>query len=189
TREAHYQIDSIYTERWSPRAFSNKPIEDEKINSVLEAARWAPSAANWQPWRFIVAKTKEDRERFLSFNNENNVEWCKEAPVLGVSASKKTRNEEGAPNLFHAFDTGTAWGYLTLEAYRQGLITHGMGGFNPESAREELQIPDEYDIQAVFAMGYHDPEASLSERNRQREIPSGRIPMKELMSEGYFVEK
>lgn len=189
TREAHHDIHPIYTERWSPRAFSNKPIEDHKLNSVFEAARWAPSAANWQPWRFIIAKTKEDRNKFLSFINENNVEWCKEAPVLALIISKKTRNDKGDPNFFHAFDTGTAWGYLTLEANRQGLITHGMGGFNPESAREELQIPDEYDIQAVFAMGYHDPDANLSERNRKREVPSGRIPISDLVSEGTFTEK
>jgi nitroreductase len=185
-REAHHKIDPIYIERWSPRAFSNRPVEEEKLNRIFEAARWAPSAANWQPWRFIIAKTLKDRERFLTFINENNVEWCQHAPVLMVIVSKKTRNEAGDPNYFHTFDTGTAWGYLTLEAARQGLITHGMGGFNPESAKEELNIPDEYDVQAVVAIGYHDPNAKLSARNQEREVPSSRIPMKEFVREGSF---
>lgn len=186
TREINHSIDPVYKNRWSPRAFSDKPVEDEKINCVFEAARWAPSAANWQPWRFIVARTPEERERFLGFINENNVEWCKRAPVLVAIISKKVRNEEGDPNPFHAFDTGTAWGYLTLEAARQGLITHGMGGFDPDGARKELSIPEDYDIQAVFAMGYYDENAPLSERNRGREIPSERIPMKEIIFDGVF---
>src|SRR5690625_2623370 len=105
-REAHYAIDPIYINRWSPRAFSDKPIEEDKLNSVFEAARWAPSAANWQPWRFIIARTSKDREKFLSFINDNNVEWCKRAPVLVTIISRKVRNEEGDPNVFHSFDTG-----------------------------------------------------------------------------------
>lgn len=185
-REAHYTIDPIYINRWSPRAFSDKPIEDDKLNSVFEAARWAPSAANWQPWRFIIAKTSKDREKFLSFINDNNVEWCRRAPVLVTIISRKVRNEEGDPNLFHSFDTGTAWGYLTLEAARQGLITHGMGGFSKEGARKELGIPDEYNIEAVFAIGYYDKNAPLSERNKEREIPSERRSVKEIVYDGHF---
>ena len=187
-REAHHNIDDIYINRWSPRAFSEKPVEEDKLNSVFEAARWAPSAANWQPWRFIVATTEEERKKFLSFINESNVEWCKQAPVLTLIISKKVRNEEGDANPFHAFDTGTAWGYLTLEAARQGLITHGMGGFSPEGARETLEIPEEYDIQAVFAMGYYDPEAPLSARNQEREFPSGRITLDEIIHHGKFTD-
>jgi len=187
-REAHYAIDPIYINRWSPRAFSDKPIEEDKLNSVFEAARWAPSAANWQPWRFIIARTSKDREKFLSFINDNNVEWCKRAPVLVTIISRKVRNEEGDPNAFHSFDTGTAWGYLTLEAARQGLITHGMGGFSKEGARNELGIPDEYNIEAVFAMGYYDKNAPLSVRNKEREIPSERRSVKEIIYDGYFQE-
>lgn len=185
-RQAAYAIDEAYINRWSPRAFSTKEVEEEKLNAIFEAARWAPSAANWQPWNYIVARKEEDRATFLSFINENNVEWCKRAPVLVLAISKKTRNEEGDPNPWHAFDAGTAWGYLSLEAYRQGLITHGMGGFDKDKARELLEIPAEYDINAVVAVGYHDPTTLLSERNQQREVPSDRKPIESFVFEGKF---
>lgn len=185
-RKAAYAIDEAYINRWSPRAFSTKEVEEEKLNAIFEAARWAPSAANWQPWNYIVARKEEDRATFLSFINENNVEWCKRAPVLVLAISKKTRNEEGDPNPWHAFDAGTAWGYLSLEAYRQGLITHGMGGFDKDKARELLEIPAEYDINAVVAVGYHDPTTLLSERNQQREVPSDRKPIESFVFEGKF---
>ncbi len=187
-RQADYPIDPVYIERWSPRAFSTKEVEKEKLHSIFEAARWAPSAANWQPWHFIYATKEEDKEKFLSFIFEGNVEWCHRAPVLLAVVSKTTRNEEGDPNHFHAFDTGTAWGYLTLEATRQGLITHGMGGFDGEKAKEVLGLPDEYEVQAVVAIGYHDPDAPLSEKNKEREVPSDRRPQSEFVFEGKFQE-
>ncbi|MEI3605533.1 nitroreductase family protein [Pseudogracilibacillus sp. SE30717A] len=185
-RQANHTIDSIYLNRWSPRGFSNREVEEEKIYSIFEAARWAPSAANWQPWRFVYAQTEEDRNKFLSFIYEGNIEWCKNAPVLVAIISKTTRNEEGAPNVTHAFDTGAAWGYLSLEASRQGLITHGMGGFDRVKAKEVLNIPEEYEVQALFALGYHDPDAKLSDQHREREVPSGRNPVSSFLFEGTF---
>lgn len=185
-RQADYDIDPIYIKRWSPRSFSSKQVEKEKLNAVFEAARWAPSAANFQPWRFVYAQTEADREKFLSFINEGNVEWCKNAPILVAIISKTTRNEEGAPNITHAFDTGTAWGYLTLEATRQGLITHGMGGFDRKRAKEVLNIPKEYDVQAVFALGYYDPNVELPEHHEKREKPSDRNPIHSFLFEGEF---
>jgi len=183
----NHEIDPIYLKRWSPRAFANKRVEREKLNAIFEAARWAPSAANWQPWRFIFVEKADDKEKFLSFVNENNVEWCQHAPVLMAIVSKTTRNEEGAKNITHAFDTGTAWGYLTLEATRQGLITHGMGGFDRVKAKEVLEIPEEYDVQAIAAIGYHhDSIEMLSERNKKREIPSNRKKIEEFVFEGKF---
>ena len=185
-RKTAHQIDPIHLERWSSRAFSTRKVEEEKLHNIFEAARWAPSAANWQPWHFVFAQEQADLEKFHSFINDNNVEWCKRAPVLVAVVSKLTRNEEGDPNPFHAFDTGTAWGYLSLEAHRQGLITHGMGGFDPEMAKEVLGISDEYVVQAVVAIGYYDPEAPLSERNKEREVPSNRNPLDEFVFEGSF---
>src|SRR5690625_2675964 len=185
-RQADYNINPIYIERWSPRAFSRKEVEDEKLFSVFEAARWAPSAANWQPWRFVYAKTEKDLNKFYSFIHEGNIEWCKNAPVLFAVASKTTRNEKGDRNPTHAFDTGTAWGYLTLEAKRQSLIKHGMGGFDRKKAKEVLQLPEEYEVQALAAIGYHDPDVELSERNREREKPSNRKPINEIVFEEKF---
>lgn len=126
-RKAAHKIDPIYLERWSSRKFSNQPVESDKLHSIFEAARWAPSASNWQPWHFVYTQEEKDLKKFHSFINDSNVEWCQRAPVLVAVVSKLTRNEEGDPNPFHSFDTGTAWGYLSLEAHRQGLLTHGMG--------------------------------------------------------------
>ncbi|MEI3611576.1 nitroreductase family protein [Pseudogracilibacillus sp. SO30301A] len=185
-RQADHNINPIYLKRWSSRAFSKKSVEQEKLNSIFEAARWAPSAANWQPWRFVYAQTEADRGNFLSFINENNVVWCKNAPVLVAIISKTTRNEEGDPNITHAFDTGTAWGYLTLEATRQGLITHGMGGFDRKKAKEVLQVPEEYEVQAIFALGYYDPNVELPEHLEKREKPSDRNPIDTFVFQGEF---
>src|SRR5690606_16347077 len=91
-RRANHEISSIFIDRWSPRAFATKPVEDEKLNSIFEAARWAPSAENWQPWRFIIAKTEADLESFHSFIFEGNLDWCKRVPVLVAIVSKTTRN-------------------------------------------------------------------------------------------------
>src|SRR5699024_4419392 len=185
-REANSDINPIFIERWSPRSFSSKEVEEEKLSAVFEAARWAPSAANLQPWRFIVAKTDADRETFQSFINEGNVEWCKNAPVLVAILSMTTRNEKGDPNVTHAFDAGTAWGYLTLEAKRQGLITHGMGGFDRKKAKDLLEVPEEYDVPAIFALGYYDPTVTLPEHHEKREKPSGRNPIESFVFEGKF---
>lgn len=185
-RIADYDIDDMYIKRWSPRAFSSTPVEDMKLNRIFEAARWAPSAANFQPWYFVIAKREEERQRFYTFINDSNVEWCKHAPVLAVVTSKTTRNDKGDPNITHAFDTGTAWGYLSLEAFRQGLITHGMGGFDRAKAKEVLRLPDEYEAHAVIAIGYYDPQAPLSDKNKKREFPSDRKAITEFVSEGYF---
>lgn len=187
-RQADYEIDPIYLERWSPRGFSEKEVDEETLFSLFEAARWAPSAGNLQPWRFIIARTKEDREKFYQFIADANVEWCRKAPVLVAIVSKKIRNEKGAPNATHAFDTGAAWGFLALEAVRKGLITHGMGGIDREKAKEVLNIPKEFDVQAIIAIGYFDPDAELSEDNRKREVPSNRQPVKEFVYEGSFKE-
>src|SRR5699024_2012827 len=153
-RKASYDIDPIYVNRWSPRSFLDKEVSDDILYSVFEAARWAPSAANKQPWRFIIAREQADRDKFLSFINEGNVIWCNKAPVL-VALLSKTDNEDGGHNPSHAFDTGAAWGFLALEAYRKGLVTHAMGGFDREKAKEVLSIPENYTVHAIVALGYH----------------------------------
>lgn len=187
-REASYDIDPIYVNRWSPRSFIDKEVSNDILHSVFEAARWAPSAANKQPWRFILARAKEDRDKFLSFINEGNVTWCKKAPVL-IALLSKTDNENGSPNPTHAFDTGTSWGFLALEAYRKGLITHAMGGFDRDKAKEVLSIPENYTVHAIVALGYHGEKELLDEPYRGREEPSNRKELHELLSEGKFIEK
>lgn len=188
-RKADYSIDDMYINRWSPRAFSDKKIDKDVLFSLFEAARWAPSAANKQPWRFIYATTKEDRDTFLTFINDGNTVWCKKAPALiAIVAHKRWTEDSDSVNPTYAFDTGTAWGFLALEASRQGLITHGMGGFNREKAKETLQIPDGDDVLAIVAVGYHGDKESLPEDLQKREVPSGRNKIDTFIHEGLYSE-
>lgn len=188
-RKASYDIDPIYVNRWSPRSFLDKEVPEDILHSVFEAARWAPSAANIQPWRFVTARKQTDRERFLTFINEGNVAWCKKAPVLIAVISKTDSETTGGHNPAHAFDTGTAWGYLALEAFRKGLITHAMGGFDREKAKEVLNIPENYNVHAIVALGYKGEKDLLMEQYRDREKPSSRKEVQEFMFEGTFAEK
>lgn len=183
-RQAAYPIDPAVLNRWSPRSFLEKEVPENTLLSVLEAAHWAPSAFNAQPWRFIVARTREQREKFFPFIGEFNRSWCEKAPVLVLIVSKTVTDKGEFPS--HAFDTGAAWGFLALEAAKQGLATHAMTGFDFAKAREILEIPEEHAIQALVAIGYQGPKENLPEGIRAREVPSQRVPVKDVLYEGSF---
>lgn len=183
-RRPAYDIDSVYINRWSTRSFLNKPVEDQVLLGVMEAARWAPSAFNYQPWKFIIARTEEDRQKFYSFISEFNLAWCKAAPVLIMVASHTASERGDFPS--HAFDTGAAWGFLSLEATRKGLATHPMTGFDFAKAREILNIPDDYQLQALVALGYPGPKEILPEALQERERPSDRNAVEQSLFEGGF---
>lgn len=185
-RHADFEIDPIFLNRWSPRAFSSEAIPDETLARIFEAARWAPSSFNEQPWRYIVAKSAEDRARFIGFLMEANQAWAKDAPVLIAVISKKTFSHNNSPNSVSQFDAGCGWGYLALGAAQNNLITHGMAGFDRDKAREVLGIPDDFDILAIIALGKHGDPSQLPEAVREREVPSGRRPQSESMMEGKF---
>ncbi|WP_053218396.1 nitroreductase family protein [Virgibacillus senegalensis] len=184
-RKAGYDIDPLFINRWSPRSFLDKAVPDEILFSVFEAARWAPSALNIQPWRFVVARTKDDLEKFHSFILPGNLTWCEKAPVLTLIISEKTDDKMGE-NAAHAFDTGAAWGYLSLQASLKGLVTHPMGGFDKEKARKVLNIPDKYALHAVVAIGYQGQKSALPVNLQEREQPSPRRPLDETIHEGSF---
>jgi nitroreductase len=186
-RQAEYDIDPVYLNRWSPRSFLDKDVPEDVLWSLFEAARWAPSAFNLQPWRFVIARTPEDREKFYPFISEFNLAWCRKAPVLVLVLSQRVSDR--GENLSHAFDTGAAWGFLALEAVRKGLITHPMTGFDMAKARETLGIPDEYAIQALIAIGYQGPREALPDGLREREQPSQRRPLSSFVHEGVFGRK
>lgn len=184
-RQPDHEINPQFLERWSPRSFSDQEVSEEVLLSLFEAARWAPSGSNNQPWRFIVARTPEQLAKFHSFIVPLNRVWCEKAPVLTLIISH-TKSPRGTDNPSHAFDAGSAWGYLALEANNQGLITHAMGGFEREQAREALQIPAEYELHAVVAIGYRGPANALPENLQEREVPSGRREITELIYAGQF---
>ncbi|MBV9867578.1 MAG: nitroreductase family protein [Abitibacteriaceae bacterium] len=185
-RQAEHDVQPIFLNRWSPRAFSPEPIAEELLWSVFEAARWAPSSNNEQPWRFLVARSEADRKRFLEFLFPGNQVWAQHAPVLVVVVAKKTFSHNGNPNPVATFDCGCAWGYLALQALHNGLITHGMAGFDRDAARAALNVPQDYDPVAVLAIGRHGDKALLPEAVQQREVPSGRRPAAESVMEGGF---
>lgn len=184
-RRPDYPVHAHFVNRWSSRAFDPRPVEDEALFTVLEAARWAPSSGNGQPWRFIIARTEEERERFASFILPGNRQWSDQAPVLILLLSY-TLNANGAPSGSHAFDAGAAWGTLASQAALLGLNTRAIGGFDRTAARDILGVPEEYELHAIITLGYPGDKASLPEHLQEREIPTGRLPLTELVHEGVF---
>jgi nitroreductase len=180
-RVVHYEILDEIKNRWSPRAFSKEEISMEDIFGVLEAARFAPSCFNEQPWRFILAISEEDREKMLLILTEQNKIWAINAPVLMLIVSKNKFDSNDKENYWRAFDCGTAWGYLSLEAQRRGLITHAMGGFSVSRARENYKISEEFSPMAVVALGKYGEIESLNEDLKKREHPSSRKETAELL--------
>ncbi|WP_028548594.1 nitroreductase family protein [Paenibacillus sp. UNC451MF] len=187
-RKSEYPVNPVFLNRWSPRAYSNQKVSDADLLTVLEAARWAPSSFNDQPWRFIVAKTDEQLAVFHQFLNEFNRSWANKAPVLVLIASDKTR-ANGDANPAHTFDAGTAWGYLALQAKLLGLATHAIGGFDKAQARTLLNVPDEFDLHAVVTIGYQGDASLLPEPLQQREVPNERRPLQEIIFEGSVPSK
>ncbi|OEF95870.1 nitroreductase family protein [Desulfuribacillus alkaliarsenatis] len=181
-RFSKYNVDSFFLERWSPRAFSNNAVDDNDLLAILEAAHWAPSCFNEQPWRFYVARSDSKRAQFLSFLTESNQVWAKNAPILIAIVSKLTFSHNNKPNRWNGFDAGTAWGYLTMEAYKRGYITHAMGGFKKDIAARELHLTEDYQVQAIVALGKHGDPSLLSTDLQKREIISSRKTLEEVIS-------
>ncbi len=180
-------IHDLLRRRWSPRAFSGRPIEPEKLRSLLEAARWAPSSFNEQPWAYIVA-TRENGDEFarmLSVLVEGNAVWAQNAPVLILSVARLNFERDGKPNR-HAFhDVGQASAYLTTQATALGLAVHQMAGFQVEKAREDFQIPEGWEPVAAMALGYPGEMDSLPEKLRERELaPRTRKPLEQFVFSG-----
>ena len=176
-----YDIMTEIKERWSMRAFSKEKIDKEEIMAVIEAASFAPSCFNEQPWRFIIADEEDSLKRMRAILLEGNQVWANTAPVLIAILSKKTFDYNGKDNFWNMFDAGTAWGYLSLEAHKRGLATHAMGGFSKKRLREEFNIPDEYETICVVALGKSGDKESLPENLKSRERPDIRKDIKELI--------
>lgn len=172
-------------ERWSPRAFSPEPVDPADLKAVLEAARYAPSCFNEQPWRFIVGAEEPIRRRILGVLNESNQSWAHRAPVLLLLVAETLFSETGKPNPWHAFDTGTAWGFLSLEARRRGLATHAMGGFRKAEAAEVFGLSGTQVPLAVVALGRYGDPALLTEDQQKKEAPGRRKAASELVLEGW----
>lgn len=187
TRKPGYDIHHDILNRWSPRSFSGQEISDRELYSLFEAARWAPSSFNNQPWRFIYAK-KNSKNWALLFDLlvDANKQWCSNASVLVVIVSRKTFEYNGKPSLTHQFDTGSAWENLAIQAVSIGLVTHAMQGFDYDKAKKDLEVPDEYEVMAMVAIGKKGEKERLAAELQQREAPSSRKPLDEIIMEGKF---
>lgn len=189
-RNADFSIDKLFIERWSPRAMSGEEISDQELMSLFESARWAPSSYNNQPWRFIYAKRNTPHwQTFYNLLVPFNQSWAKNAAVLIVIASFKLFSTTKKPSRTHSFDTGAAWENLALQGFLNGLVVHGMEGFDYERAQKELQIPKDYQVEAVCAVGRPGNISELPLDLQKREELSDRKKVNEFVFEGLFKEK
>jgi nitroreductase len=180
-RHSAYPILPVFLERRSSRAFADEPISDRELVTVLEAARWAPSSFNEQPWRFVVAKRDTDAwPRFFAWLSPSNQEWAYRTAAFVLLVAKETRSER-AP---HAFDSGAAWAHLALQAAASGLIAHALAGFDHRRAERELNIPPEFSAACLVAIGRPGRGDDLPARLRLRETASQRKALHEIAFDG-----
>lgn len=190
-RIADHAIEPLFTDRWSPRAFTGEPIPDEVVAALFEAARWAPSAYNSQPWRFVWAKAgTPEWEPLFDLLVDFNKSWAKTASLIVVILSKSTFSPgPGKPkqeSSSHAFDTGAAWANFALQATASGWHAHAAGGFDHEATRRLLNLPADVHPHAIALVGRRGDAAILPEGLRAREQPSDRRPVAEIAFRGHF---
>lgn len=190
-RQAQFDIHPVFTQRWSPRAFTGETIDRDTLMSFFEAARWAPSAFNAQPWRFVYGiQGSEAFGTLLAGLMPMNQVWAQKASALVavISATQFTPPGKDAPAPLgtHSFDTGAAWASLAIQASLKGWFTHGMAGINGEALRATLGVPAAFKIEAVIAIGKQADKSQLPEAYQARELPSGREPLSKLVAEGQF---
>jgi len=193
-RESEQPIDALFLDRWSPRAFSNETMPEADLLTILEAAHWAPSSFNHQPWRFVYAlRGSEQWDALLGLLIDFNQGWANSAAALVFVIS---RTHSGAldaadqkPIYSHSFDAGAAWGFLALQAHMSGYEAHGMTGVHFDKVPEVLGIPNGFKVEAAVAIGKIGDKNQLPEGLRDREVPSPRKPLSEVAFNGKFVAK
>ena len=193
-RAATHAIDPLFLERWSPRAFDSSKLSDTELHTILEAARWAPSSFNHQPWRFIYAhRDSADWERFVGLLMPFNAMWARHASVLLFIVSdtmiQLPRDPAQTVSHSHSFDAGAAGAFIALQATRLGIRTHGMTGVDFNRARKELSVPDSFRIEAAIAIGRAGDKSRLPPELQAREAPNHRRDLAEFIMEGRFVTK
>jgi nitroreductase len=179
-----YPINPLLAERWSPYAFDSRPVPEADLHSLFEAARWAPSSYNEQPWSFIVATKKDSAEfgRLLSCLVEGNQAWAKDVPVLALGVVRLTFARNSQPNRAAVHDLGLAAANLVIEATARGLCVHQMIGILPDKARELYQIPQHSEAWTALAIGYKGDSSKLPDAIKQRDLtPRQRKPLREFV--------
>ncbi len=191
-RTADHPINPIFLERWSPRAMTGEAISEAELMTLFEAARWAPSSYNSQPWRFLYARRDTPAwATFFDLLGEYNRSWAQGAAALVILVSKISMVVPGkdvpVESYSHSLDAGSAWGYFALQAAMSGWATHAMVGFDLPRTATTLEIPADYRVECAIAVGRRGDPATLPEAARAREVPSGRNPIATLVREGKFV--
>lgn len=186
-RKSNYPINPLILNRWSPRSMTGEALNDDDIMSLFEAARWAPSSYNNQPWRFIYAKRNTEHwDRFFNLLAEGNKNWTKNAALLVVVISRKNFEFNEKPAITHQFDAGSAWENLALEASSRGIVAHGMQGFDYEKAGVDLGVPHDFEVMAMIAIGKKGPIEILPPELHEKEKLTDRKPLKEIIMEGFY---
>ena len=186
-RTADHPIERIFLRRWSPRAMSGQRLSKEDVFRLFEAARWAPSTYNEQEWRFLYSlRDTPDWPVVFDLLAEGNRVWCERAAMLTVILAHKVFQRNGKPNPVHVFDAGLAFENLALQGAAMNLVVHGMQGFDFDKARTALHVPDDYAVCAMFAVGHPGNPAELPASLREREVPSQRKPVSEIICQGQF---
>jgi nitroreductase len=186
-RKPRYPINPLILNRWSPRSMTGEELVEHDIMSLFEAARWAPSSFNNQPWRFIYAKRNTGHwDRLFNLLVDANKLWAKNAALLIVVISRKNFEYNEKPARTHQFDAGSAWENLALEASSRGIVAHGMQGFDYEKARMDLEIPDDFEVMSMIAIGKKGPKENLPPEFQDKEKLSERKPLKDIIMEGIY---
>ena len=186
-RKPAWPIDPVFLNRWSPRAMSGESLTDDELMPLFEAARWAPSSYNAQQRRFLYAKRDTPKwNTFFDLLAEGNKTWAKNAAVLVVVISRKNFEHNEKPSRTNMYDTGAAWENLALQGSINGLVAHGMQGFDYDKARTALNVPDNYEVCAMIAIGKKGNKEDLPEKLAKMEQPNDRRPLKEIAIEGMF---
>lgn len=184
-RKPDHAIEPLFLKRWSPRAMSGEMIGKEELFRLFEAARWAPSSYNGQPWRFVYAM-REDKhwKDFFDLLVPFNQSWCKNAGALVVVLSRTLFQHNDKPSVTHSFDAGAAWENLALQGTLLDFVVHGMEGFDYAKAKFVVKAPEEYRVEMMFAVGKPGKKEDLPVEMQEREVPSSRKPITEFVFEG-----
>jgi nitroreductase len=186
-RKADHPIDKLFLDRWSPRAMSGEEIAEPDLMVLFEAARWAPSSYNNQPWRILYARRKGPHwQTFFDLLVDMNKAWAKNAAVLLLFISKTTFDHSGKPSRTHSFDAGSAWENLALQGINKGYVVHGMEGFDHEKAKSVLKIPEGFRVEAMAAVGLPGIKEELPGELQKRESPNDRRKLSETICEGPY---
>lgn len=182
---AGHPMNDLIANRWSPIAYANKPVEEEKLKSLLEAARWAPSSFNEQPWSYIVGRKGDEFHTKLSECLAEGNNWAKESPILMLSVAKTFFDHKHKPNRHYMHDTGAASVLMAIQATDMDLVMHQMAGFDSDKARENFNINEDYEPAAMIAIGYPGDAESLPDDMKEREqTPRSRKPFEDMIWKG-----